>query len=552
MRALHRATLSLYEDLSLEGTLRRIVRAARELTHARYAALGIPDGKGGLETFLTEGLTDEEVARIPHPPVGHGLIGELMRTGRSLRVPEIARHPRSTGFPEGHPPMRSFLGVPISAYGRPVGQIYLTDRLGAGSFTEEDQNLAELLAAHAAAALENARLFRQVREREAELAARNRELEVVNSLNTAVGSAVELEPLLQGILDRVMGLFEAQAGEVFIRSDDADELILAVHRGMAGEAFWEQPRFRIGEGFVGDVARRGRALWTSDLAGQAEPHFLRQGVIAAGFGALVSVPLKARARVVGVMSLAFRGQRRLDPSEIELLEALGAGVGVAVENARLYRQARRVAVLEERERIAMELHDGIIQSIYAVGLMLDSAKIQLPDPSEAASSAIREAIERMNDVIRDIRAYILDLQPSRAPADDLPAALERLVNEFRANTMVEAELLTDPSAAQGLAPEVRMALFHISQEALANAAKHARASRVWLSLRADAGEVVLQVIDNGRGFAAGDTTSLLGHGLSNMAERGRAIGAHVAIDSAPGEGTTVTVRLPQADEPASP
>ncbi len=544
MRALHRATLSVYQDLSLAGTLQRIVHAARDLTHARYAALGISDGRGGLETFLTEGLTEQERAAIPHPPVGHGLLGELIRTGRSMRIPEIAGHPRSAGFPPGHPPMRSFLGVPISAYGRPVGQIYLTDRLGAEMFSEEDQNLTEMLAAHAAAALENARLFRQVREREGELSDRNRELEVVNALNNAVGSAVDLDSLLNSILERVMGLFEAHAGEVFLRSDEADELVLAVHRGASEEAFWEKSRFRIGEGFVGEVARRGRAVWTSNLAEIEEPRFLRRTVVEAGFGALISVPLLARAQVVGVMSLAFRGERHLKPDEVALLEALGAGVGTAVENARLFRQARRVAVLEERERIAMDLHDGIIQSIYAVGLMLDSARMELPDRSEDASGAIGEAVGRMNQVIRDIRAYILDLQPSRVSIEDLPEALARLVNEFRANSQIDSDLKAEPAAAAALDTDSRSALFHISQEALANVGKHARASRVWLQLRGEDGEVVLQVIDNGQGFVASDTQSLLGHGLSNMVERGRSIGAQVTIQSGPGEGTTVTVRLP--------
>ena len=130
LRRLHRATLSFYNDLSLDGTLRRIVQAARDLTQARYAALGVPDGKGGLAMFLTEGLSQAEAARIPHPPIGVGLIGEVYRSGRSIRLPDLARHPRSSGFPEGHPEMRSFLGVPISAFGRPVGQIYLTERIG--------------------------------------------------------------------------------------------------------------------------------------------------------------------------------------------------------------------------------------------------------------------------------------------------------------------------------------------------------------------------------------------------------------------------------------
>jgi len=544
MRRLHRATLSLYTDLSLEGTLRRIVHAARELTRARYAALGVPDGKGGLATFITEGMTEEEIARIPHPPVGRGLIGEVYRTGRTLRLRDLRRHPKAVGFPEGHPPMRSFLGVPIASFGRPVGQIYLAERIGAPGFTDEDQRLIELLAAHAAAAIENARLYRQVQEREGELAERNRELELVNSLTTAVSAAIELEPLLEGILDQVTARFQAQAGEVFLRADHGNELELVVHRGLASHAFRQVTRLRFGEGFVGHVAATGQAAWTTDLARDAEPRLVRRSLIEAGFGTLVSVPLKARGQVVGVMSLAFVGERPLRVDELGLLEAIGAGVGVAVENARLYRQARRVAVLEERERIAMDLHDGIIQSIYAVGLTIDSAKLQLQLDPAASESALQEAIRRLNGVIRDIRAYILDLQPSRLPMDDLRAALDRLANEFRANTLVEAEVLADPSVAAALDEAARSAMFHISQEALANAAKHARASRVWISLRDDDGDVVLQVIDNGRGFDPAATPSLLGHGLSNIVERGHAIGAQVEIASSPGEGTAVTVRLP--------
>jgi signal transduction histidine kinase len=550
MRALHRATLSLYADLSLDGTLRRIVRAARELTHARYAALGIPDGRGGLATFITEGLSEEEVARIPHPPIGRGLIGEVYRSGRAIRVRDLTRHASAVGFPEGHPPMRSFLGVPISAFGRPVGQIYLTERIGAPEFAEEDQRLIELLAAHAAAALENARLYRQVQDREAELADRNRELELVNSLNTAVSSAIELEPLLQGILDRVVDLFAAQVGEISLRVEEQDDFTLAVHRGVSDDALWEVGRFRVGEGFVGQVAATGKAVWTTKLA--QEPGFVRRSFIDAGFGTLISVPLKARAQVVGVMSLAFLGERPLRIEEIGLLEAIGAGVGVAVENARLYRQARRVAVLEERERIAMDLHDGIIQSIYAVGLTIDSAKLTLQDDRRQSEAAMGRAIDRLNEVIRDIRAYILDLQPSRVPMDNLEVALGRLASEFRANTKVQTELLADSSVARGLAPAARSAMFHISQEALANAAKHAHATRVWVSLRGEDSEAVLQVIDNGLGFPAGETPALLGHGLSNIVERGRAVGAHVEIASSPGEGTTVTVRLPLAGDHAGP
>lgn len=548
IRSLHRATLSLYTDLTLEGTLRRIVQAARELTHARYAALGIPDNQGGLETFLTEGLPQERIDRIAHPPVGRGLIGEMMRTSASIRLPDLRAHPRSAGFPEGHPPMKSFLGVPISAFGRPVGQIYLTNRIGAEAFSEEDESLIEMLAAHAAAAIENARLYRQIRDREGEVTARNRELELVNSLATAVSSAMDLDALLVEMLDRVLQVFDARAGEVFLKVEDEQAFSLTVHRGSVAETFWAASRFRVGEGLVGRVAAAASAAWTTRLADAEETHPLRRSVLASGIGTMVSIPLKARAQVVGVMSLAFQGERPLRVEEIGLLEALGAAVGVAVENARLYRQAHRVAVLEERERIAMELHDGIIQSIYAIGLTLDSLRTLEGSDREQRSAALGQVIEGLNAVIRDIRTYILDLQPSRVQLDDFGGALRRLTNEFRANTTVETELLADPTVADTIGDSVRLAMFHISQEALANTAKHAHATRVWVSLRRENRDAVLQVIDNGRGFPADEIPTRLGHGLSNIVERARGIGAQVEIASSPGEGTTVTVRLPLDSE----
>jgi GAF domain-containing protein len=255
MDALHRATLSLFSDLSLDGVLRRTIEAACDLANARFAALGIPDGKGGLEAFITLGMTDEEIEQIPHPPVGLGLIGEMIRTAQSIRIPEISGHPRSVGFPTGHPPMHSFLGVPIAAYGRPLGQIYLTDKQGAEEFTSEDQRLIEMLAAQAAAAIENARLYRQVLESESELTQRKLELELVNSLATTTSTAPELDALLAVMLERLIAIFGAEAGEFYLREETEGSFYKALHRGEAVGSLWEVDRFRPGEGLIGQVAK---------------------------------------------------------------------------------------------------------------------------------------------------------------------------------------------------------------------------------------------------------------------------------------------------------
>jgi signal transduction histidine kinase len=542
MRALHRATLALYTDLSLEGVLQRITQSAKELANARYAALGIPDGSGGLETFVTVGMSEEEVRRIPHHPVGRGLIGEILRSGQSIRVPEISRHPSSAGFPAGHPVMHSFLGVPIAAYGKPIGQIYLTDRIDAEEFSEEDQQLIELLAAHAAAAIENARLYRQVIRSQGELAQRNEELGLINNLASAVASSMDLDALLETQLERVIGLFEARAGEIFLREEHEGVFRLAIHRGLPSESFWELDRFRPGEGVIGTVGKTGEPIWTSDL--DIEPCFLRPSVLAAGVGTLVAVPLTARGHEVGVLTLVFAGKKPVDHNQLGLLGAVGAGVGIAVENARLYRQARRLAVLEERERIGMDLHDGIIQSIYAVGLTLEYTKLLAKEDPEDVFQRIEEAIDGLNAIIRDIRGYILDLQPARFQSASLVEGLEMLVREFKANTLVEADLKVEPEALESLGRESAAALLHIVQEALANAGKHARASRVWVSVTLDDRRVALHVIDNGRGFDTQREHASLGHGLQNMNERARQVGGDLEIASSPGEGTTITVRLP--------
>ena len=547
MNALHRAILSLYSDLSLDGVLRRIIQAARELSNARYAALGIPDGKGGLEKFLTLGMKDEEIKRIPHQPVGNGLIGEMMRTGRSIRISEIADHPSSVGFPPKHPKMHSFLGVPIAAYGRPLGQIYLTNKQGADCFDAEDQRLIEMLAAQAAAAMENARLHRRVLDSETELAQRNLELELVNSLATTASSTTEPDAVLEVMLERLTTLFGAGAGELFLREAEEGIYRKVFHRGGEVNALWAVNQFRPGQGLVGEVAKIGKLMWTQNLA--EEQRFLSQTVIEAGFGTLVCVPLTAPGQVVGVLSLAFRGERMIDEREIGLLEAVGAGVGVVVENARLYRQARRLAVLEERERIGMDLHDGIIQSIYAVGLILEYIRLMVNEDPEQAGQRLEQAIQSLNTVIGDIRSYILDLQPSRIKIDDLSRALDRLANEFEANTLVNVELEVEPEALELLELRIATGLFHIAQEALANTAKHAYATRVSLKLAKTGSNISLLVIDNGQGFDIEKEPGVLGHGLSNMAERARQVGGQLEIESSPGEGTTVTVRLP-VDQPS--
>jgi signal transduction histidine kinase len=366
--ALHKASLELVKDFSLDHLLERIATVACEQAEARYAALGVLDEDGKLVKFISVGMTDQEIKRIAHPPIGKGLIGELMDTETPLRVPIIKEHPHSVGFPAHHPAMVSFLGVPIRAANRQLGQLYLTEKIGASEFTADDEKIIQMLAAYAAA---------------------------------------------------------------------------------------------------------------------------------------------------------------------------------AIQNARLHENTHRLAVLEERERIGMDLHDGIIQAIYGVGLSLEGALLSLEEDPGDAKRRIQHSIESLNQAIRDLRAYILDLRPRQMGNDGLMSGLKRLVIEFRANSLTEAVLIGPEKELVDLAPSQSLALFHICQEALANAAKHAKAKKVEIALWSTDDRVLMEIHDDGKGFDMEKQSISIGHGMANMQTRAQSAGGDVDVSSAPGEGTTILAWVPR-------
>ncbi len=366
--ALHKASLELVNDISLEHLLYRIASTACEQSDARYAALGVFGKQGGLEKFIAVGMTDDEIRRIEHPPVGRGLLGALKDSRTPLRLPVLQDHPESVGFPGGHPEMVSFLGVPILAGETPLGQIYLTEKIDAVEFTADDEKIIQMLATYASA---------------------------------------------------------------------------------------------------------------------------------------------------------------------------------AIQNARLHENSRRLAVLEERERIGMDLHDGIIQSIYGVGLSLEGAFHALDEDTEETRKRLRTAMDGLNQVIRDIRSYILDLRPRKLGDDGLVGGIKRLVAEFRANISAEVKLSGFDADYSGLPDAHSTVLFHICQEALANIAKHSRAKKVQVSLWASDERVLLEISDNGHGFEIDKMNASIGHGLANMHTRASSVGGDVDITSTLNEGSTVLVWVPR-------
>jgi two-component system, NarL family, sensor histidine kinase DevS len=400
----------------------------------------------------------------------------------------------------------------------------------------------ETLAAYAAVAISNARLYRDLIDQERALAQRNEDLALLNDVAAALASSLEVDEILDRTLSRVISYLRVEAGEIFLVEEGGQELRLAIHRGDAARAFWTKDRFRLKEGVVGTVAATGKQFVSNEL--HKETLFLRPAVVQAGFTCLASIPLMARGSVIGVMNVATRGPRSLDKRELNLLTAIATWAGTTIENARLHRQARRLAVLEERDRIGMDLHDGIIQSIYATGLALDYARIAIEDDPEQACRKIEQAIEGLNSTIGDIRSYISDLRPRQLGGRNLLEGLQRLVEEYRKNTKAEANILAPQDGLASLPISHATALFHICQEALANVAKHAHAEKTDVHLWTTNERALLEVTDDGKGFNVNNTIMNLGHGLSNMRSRAHKVGGEVEINSEPGEGTTILAWVP--------
>jgi two-component system, NarL family, sensor histidine kinase DevS len=543
--ALHRASLELVKDVSLETLLERIVSLACEQAGAKYGALGVLDDEGTLKQFITVGMSAEEIKRIPHPPRGFGLVGALMRgdTG-NIRIPEISADIRSAGFPPGHAEMHSLLGVPIRQGNRQLGQIYLTEKISAPEFTQDDETIIEMLAAYAGVAIDNARLYESLQERDQTLTYRNEELALLNQIGMALASSLELDDIMNKTLALLMAHFKVEAGEIFLREEDGETLRLVLHRGEAAEAFWTRNRYKIGEGMVGLAAQTKQPVVSNHL--EKDERVTRQAVVKAGFRQIACIPLTAHGDIIGVLTIATRSKKAISKNELEVLVSVAAGAGTAIENARLHSNLRRVTILEERERIGMDLHDGIIQSIYGVGLALENARAVLREDPGSADNRLQKAMDDLNRTIRDIRNYILDLRPRQLRGESLIEGLGRLVSEFRQNTKIDVSLAGPKEPLSDLLQVNAMALFHICQEALANIAKHANASRVTIDLWSTSDRALLEIQDDGDGFELEKANKTVGHGLANMQTRVANVGGDLDIITAPGEGTTILAWVPRA------
>lgn len=541
--ALHRANLELIKDKSLDTLLERIVTVAREQGGAQYAALAILDDKGNLAKFVSAGMSESKIKKMSHEPKGLGLLGILRDTEEPIRLPILGDDPRSVGFPENHPPMQSFLGVPILAAKHQLGQIYLTEKIGANEFSAEDEQIIQMLAGYAAAAIQNARLYGNLRQRDITLTQRSEDLTLLNDVASALVPTLGLDEIVNKTLALVIDYLHVEAGEIFLLDEETETLRLVLHRGQAAEAFWTRSRFKLGEGFVGIVAAENKTLVSKDLS--KDMRYLRTAVVEAGFRQFACLPLTSGDKMIGVIGIAKRGDESFDDRSIQLLTAVGNWAGLAIDNSRMHSNARRLAILEERERIGMDMHDGVIQSIFGVGLSLENIIHLVDENPSQAKDGIKVAIDGLNKSIRDLRTYILDLSPRQLGEENLLVGLRRLLTEYRVNTLSEAMLTGNEKDVENLQHNDALTLFHICQEALANTAKHAKAKRVSVNLWTTSERVIMEIEDNGKGFDLDKMSMTLGHGLSNIHIRVRNVNGDVEITSAPGEGTTILAWLPR-------
>jgi signal transduction histidine kinase len=531
LRGLLAANRSVVSELALPGVLRRSVEAARAIAGARYAALGVIGPDGMLEQFIHTGMDEATVERIGQLPTGRGVLGALIEQPAPIRLHTISDDPRSVGFPPGHPPMVGFLGVPVRSRGEVFGNLYLTDRLDGSDFSSDDEELVVALAASAGIAIENARLYEESRRRQEWLRASaeiSRDL-----LRPGLGDEV-----LVRIADAMLRL--ADADVVTLDFPEADDRDASVHESPdgAGRLFIEVARgvetdhlvgtaYLAGPSLAGTAMRERRPALVDGTC-PAQPALTP--VIADGiWGPAMACPLVGEEGVRGAVVVARRvGSRPFSTADVETAEQLALHAAVALELADGRRDEERIAMLEDRHRIARDLHDHVIQRIFATELTLEAAKGRAIDI--AVREALGRAVEDLDETIRRIRAAIFELQePTSSP--DARAVLLEVVTSSSAGLGFEPALRLEGPVATVLDPPLLHDVTAVLREALTNVVKHSECSNVDVHVAVTASSVTVEVTDDGPPSAVNSSAgSGREHpdggshrrGLANLASRARA------------------------------
>ena len=536
LRALIEASMAIASELSLESLLQRLVATAAELTGARYAALGVIDRSGlQLERFFTTGVDEETYRAIGELPRGKGILGALITEATPLRLHDLGEDPRSVGFPANHPPMQTFLGVPILLRGEAYGNFYLTEKAGGEDFSEEDQEIVSLLAAQAAIAIENTRLYEATTQW-------SKQLESLNEVGNALATETDVERLLDLVARRLRELLDARLVAVMVPAG-ADELRFAAVAGDGGEAFLGQT-MPIASSKSGRVYQRGRSERSDSVLD--DPEIERDVIRAFGVRTGLWVPLVARSRTIGLLAVHDKlgPDARFTDNDLRLAETFASRAAVAVDlSQRTARDAlRRIVNAQEleRRRLARELHDETGQALSSILLGLKALDEQVE--SEDARRAVSGVRELVVSTLHDVRRLAIELRPKVLDDFGLVPALERLTETFGTQTGIGVRF--EPGLADERLPaEVETALFRIVQESLTNIVKHSRARNVSIVLVRKPGAVAAVIEDDGEGFDPASTREG-GFGLEGMRERVGLLEGRLQIESTGGGGTTVVAEVP--------
>jgi signal transduction histidine kinase len=534
LRSLLDAIAAVTGELSLDAVLQRLVEVAVELTGAGYGALGVIDRSGSvLERFITTGIDDETRTAIGDPPHGRGILGVLIRDATPLRLHDIAEDPRSVGFPPNHPPMRSFLGVPVMLRGVAYGNLYLTEKEGGEDFTDEDQELVTLLAAQAAVAIENARLYESATQW-------SRQLESLIEVGNALATETDLNRLLDLVARRLQELLDARLVTVLLPAQSG-ELRFAAAAGAEGDELVGTTMSSSGSK-SGHVLERRRSERVDSVLDDPEVNREITRRLAARTG--LWVPLVVRDRAIGVIGVYDKlgPDPRFSDSDLRLAETFASRAAVAVDlSERVARDAlRRVVAAQEleRRRLARELHDETGQALTSILLGLKPLEEALQ--KEENRAAIAELRGLVVATLQDVRRLAVELRPKVLDDFGLVPALERLTESFSEQTGIEVDL-ESRAGAERLPAEVETAIYRIVQESLTNVVKHAHAKRVSILVTRKDGALTAVVEDDGRGF---DATGLAeGFGLEGMRERVALLDGRLVVES--GEaGTNLVAEVP--------
>jgi signal transduction histidine kinase len=538
LAALLEAGRGLVAQLEVDAVLEELLRVACELTGARYAAIGVLDeDRRQLERFITRGIDRADRERIGDLPRGHGILGELIRQPAPLRLDDVSDHPRSYGFPAHHPPMHTFLGVPVLIRGEPWGNLYLTEKEG-GPFDETDEAATIVLADWAALAVDNARLYEDAARRRAEAERAVRRLEATAAIARAVGSETDLDRVLELIVKRGRALLDARS--VVLLLVEGDQFHLAAGAGQVAPSALGG-RFSIADSATGEVLFSGRPERIDDVPARLRISDRNLGVTGAATALLV--PLVYRNTPLGLLAAfdRFSGDPAFGNEEERLFLAFAASAATAVATARTVAEERLrhsiASAEQERRRWARELHDETLQALGGLQVLLSSA-LRRGDP-EALEQSVREAIDYIGTEIESLRTLITELRPAALDEIGLAPAIDSLAKRLAAVEGLEVDL--DVEIGGRLDPEIETTAYRIVQEALTNVAKHARAERVSVCVALDFDTVRVEVEDDGRGFDP--DARVAGFGLVGMRERVALANGQLEVESAAGR-TVVRATLP--------